>query len=155
MSVYSNNGVDPVRFIVNAVNEARECAADANAAAAMAAAYAAEAKEAAVHEPESMPADGRLTDRRVYRATCTDSIDLSALTVEPYGTCEVWVDYTAGSITWPDGWYWLDGTNSDTKHDHDVPPSMDTAGYRYRVVVRNEGDRSYARVAYKSAVPTA
>lgn len=37
MSVYNDNGVDPVRFITDAVNVARQCAADANAAAAAAA----------------------------------------------------------------------------------------------------------------------
>lgn len=103
--------------------------------------------------PEPLGATTTLLHGHVYTLAVAADTDLSALTVKQYATCELWLDYTAGSVTWP-ALYWLDGTSSDAQHDHDVPPDMSVVG-RYRVTLRNEGSGvTYANVAYSSAIPT-
>lgn len=103
--------------------------------------------------PEPLGTTTTLLHGHVYTRAVAEDTDLSALSVAQYATCELWLDYTAGSVTWPT-LYWLDGTSSDAQHDHDVPPDMSAVG-RYRVTLRNEGSGvTYANVAYSSAIPT-
>lgn len=103
--------------------------------------------------PEPLGTTTTLLHGHVYTLAVAENTDLSALGVELNATAELWVDYTAGSVTWPT-LYWLDGTSSDAQHDHDVPPDMSAVG-RHRVTLRNEGSGvTYANVAYSSAIPT-
>lgn len=78
-----------------------------------------------------------LKHQHVYLATVLDSLDLSGVTVEEYGTCELWMDYTAGSVTLG-AWTWPDGDE----------PSTWTAGNRYCLVLRNDGLGLLASVNY-------
>ena len=87
--------------------------------------------------PEPLPASGGLKHGHVYLATATAGLDLSAVTVETYGTAELWVDYTAGSVTLG-AWVWPD----------DDEPSAWTAGNRYCLVLRNDGAATLAAVNY-------
>ena len=104
-------------------------------------------------QPLDLTSTEPLKNGHVYTLAVAADTDLSALTVKQYATCELWLDYTAGSVTWPT-LYWLDGTSSDAQHDHDVPPDMSAVG-RYRVTLRNEGSGvTYANMAYSSAIPT-
>lgn len=103
--------------------------------------------------PEPLGTTTTLLHGHVYTLAVAADTNLSALSVAQYATCELWIDYTAGSVTWP-ALYWLDGSSSDAQHDHDVPPDMSAVG-RYRVTLRNEGSGvTYANVAYSSAIPT-
>lgn len=66
---------------------------------------------------------------RVYTLAVEADTDLSSLTVKQYATCELWLDYTAGSVTWPDDWAW-------TKN---AAPSTLVQG-RYFVRLFNDGN---------------
>lgn len=67
----------------------------------------------------------------VYTLAVEADTDLSALGVGQYATCELWLDYTAGSVTTSSDWSWVDGI--------DLPPTL-AAGTRYMLVLRNTGN---------------
>lgn len=73
----------------------------------------------------------------VYTLAVAGDTDLSALGVELYGSAELWVDYTAGSVVWPTLWSWVDG----------IVPTF-TAGTRYFVRVWSDGVAVIAKLEY-------
>lgn len=79
--------------------------------------------------PEPLGATTTLLHGHVYTLAVAGDTDLSALGVELYATCELWLDYTAGSVTWPDDWAW-------TKN---AAPSTLVQG-RYFVRLFNDGN---------------
>lgn len=81
--------------------------------------------------PETLPSDNVLKHGRVYVIEVTEDTDFSAITVEEYATAELWIDYTAGSVTTSSDWSWIDGI--------DLPATM-VAGTRYMLVLRNTGN---------------
>lgn len=92
--------------------------------------------------PEPLPASGELKHQHVYLATATDGLDLSALSVETYGTAELWLDYTAGSVTWPAALWWVEGD----------APTLE-AGKSYAIALRNDGVKLRANVQYEDTTP--
>lgn len=91
--------------------------------------------------PAALPSGGMLKGGKVYLVTAKACLDLSALSVEEYGTCELWIDYTAGSVTLGD-WTWP---------DDDEPATWD-AGKRYALVLRNDGLGLLASLNYSRAL---
>lgn len=92
-------------------------------------------------QPLDLTSTEPLKHGHVYTLAVAADTDMSALTVKQYATCELWLDYTAGSVTWPE-WLWLDGS----------APTLE-AGNRYRLAFRNEGESTVARVTYNYATP--
>lgn len=91
--------------------------------------------------PEPLGTTTTLLHGHVYTLAVSTDTDLSSLGVELYGTAELWIDYTAGSVTWP-AWLWLDG----------AAPTLE-ASNRYRLAFRNEGESTVARVTYNYTTP--
>lgn len=91
--------------------------------------------------PEPLGATTTLKHGHVYTLAVAGDTDLSALGVELYGTAELWIDYTAGSVTLGT-WVWPD----------DDEPSSWEAGNRYCIVLRNDGD-TIASVNYVKDTP--
>lgn len=89
--------------------------------------------------PKPLPADNKLWNRRVYIAASTAGLDLSSLAVQPYCSCELWLDYTAGSVTTPAAWSWVDGI--------ELPATL-TAGTRYFVTLKNDGAAVIAKLQF-------
>lgn len=87
--------------------------------------------------PEPLGTTTTLKHGHVYTLAVAENTDLSALSVELYGTAELWVDYTAGSVTWPALWSWVDG----------IVPTF-TAGTRYFVRVWSDGVAVIAKLEY-------
>lgn len=87
--------------------------------------------------PEPLGATTTLLHGHVYTLAVAGDTDLSALGVELYGTAELWVDYTAGSVVWPTLWSWVDG----------IVPTF-TAGTRYFVRVWSDGVAVIAKLEY-------
>ena len=79
-----------------------------------------------------------LANGKVYTLTVTEATDLSALTVEDDATAEIWLSYSAGSVTWPATWVW--GTDTFNSADPDASPDF-TAGEFYCIVVRHYSAR--------------
>lgn len=90
--------------------------------------------------PEPLGATTTLKHGHVYTLAVAGDTDLSALGVELYGTAELWVDYTAGSVD-VSGWSWQE----------DAPDNWET-GKRYCIVLRNDGD-TIATVNYVKNTP--
>lgn len=93
--------------------------------------------------PEPLPASGELKHGHVYLATATAGLDISALTVEEYGTCELWLDYVSGSVTWPAALWWVEGN----------APTLE-AGKSYAIALRNDGVKLRANIQYEDTTPT-
>ena len=87
--------------------------------------------------PEPLGTTTTLLHGHVYTLAVAVDTDLSALGVELYGTAELWIDYTAGSVTWPTLWSWVDG----------IVPTF-TAGTRYFVRVWSDGVAVIAKLEY-------
>ena len=90
--------------------------------------------------PEPLGTTTTLLHGHVYTLAVAEDTDLSALGVELYGTAELWVDYTAGSVD-VSGWEWQE----------DAPDNWE-AGKRYCIVLRNDGD-TIATVNYIKDTP--
>ena len=91
--------------------------------------------------PEPLGTTTTLLHGHVYTVAADDAVDgtdLSALEVEPYATAELWIDYSAGSVTWPQLWSWGDNL---------VPDNL-TAGTRYFVRVKSDGTAVIAELKY-------
>lgn len=87
--------------------------------------------------PEPLGTTTTLLHGHVYTLAVEAGTDLSALGVELYGTAELWIDYTAGSVTWPTLWSWVDG----------IVPTF-TAGTRYFVRGWSDGVAVIAKLEY-------
>ena len=87
--------------------------------------------------PEPLGTTTTMLHGHVYTLAVSADTDLSALGVELYGTAELWIDYTAGSVTWPTLWSWVDG----------IVPTF-TAGTRYFVRVWSDGVAVIAKLEY-------
>lgn len=92
--------------------------------------------------PEPLGATTTLLHGHVYTLAVAGDTDLSALGVELYGTAELWVDYTAGSVVWPTGLWWEEGS----------APTL-TAGKSYAIALRNDGVKLRANVQYEDTTP--
>ena len=90
--------------------------------------------------PEPLGTTTTLLHDHVYTLAVAEDTDLSALGVELYGSAELWIDYTAGSVTWPTLWSWVD----------DIVPSF-TASNRYFVRVWSDGHAVIAKLEYSYA----
>lgn len=89
----------------------------------------------------SVPADNILINNHRYLlpVASSGSLNLVSITVEPFGTVELWVDAAAGSSTvWPD-WSWLDGH---------VPPNIPEVDTRYAIEATNDGRTVVAKLKY-------
>lgn len=65
------------------------------------------------------------------------ALNLGALAVVTHATAEIWLDCTTGApVSWPEKWIWLDGAAPDFQ-----------PGYRYVVVIRNDGHNMIAHAA--------
>lgn len=94
-------------------------------------------------QPLDLTSTEPLKNGHVYTLAVTADTDLSALTVKQYATCELWLDYTAGSVTWPEGLWWADGS----------APTL-AAGKSYAIALRNDGVKLRANVQYADTTPT-
>ena len=92
--------------------------------------------------PEPLGTTTTLLHGHVYTLAVAENTDLSALSVEPYGTAELWIDYTAGSVTWPTGLWWAEGS----------APTL-AAGKSYCIALRNDGVKLRANVQYEDTTP--
>lgn len=92
--------------------------------------------------PEPLGATTTLLHGHVYTLAVAGDTDLSALGVEQYATCELWLDYTAGSVTWPTGLWWAEGS----------APTL-AAGKSYAIALRNDGVKLRANVQYEDDTP--
>ena len=93
--------------------------------------------------PEPLGTTTTLKHGHVYTLAVAENTDLSALSVELYGTAELWVDYTAGSITLPE-WTWPDLDE----------PQVWAGGRRYCLVLVNDGTATLAAVNYDYILPS-
>lgn len=93
--------------------------------------------------PEPLGTTTTLLHGHVYTLAVGADTDLSALTVKQYATCELWLDYTAGSVTWPQGLWWAEGS----------APTL-AAGKSYAIALRNDGVKLRANVQYEDTTPT-
>lgn len=99
-------------------------------------------------QPKPMvPVNGVPSDNVLLNATTyiTESCgaDLSALSVEPYGTSELWIDNKSDVATSLPSWLWLD---SEDKTASPITNWVD--GYRYAIAVRNDGLKTLANIRY-------
>ncbi len=92
--------------------------------------------------PEPLGTTTTLLHGHVYTLAVSADTDLSALGVELYGTAELWIDYTAGSVTWTTGLWWAEGS----------APTL-TAGKSYAIALRNDGVKLRANVQYEDDTP--
>ena len=92
--------------------------------------------------PEPLGTTTTLLHGHVYTLAVVENTDLSALGVELYGTAELWVDYTAGSVTWPTGLWWVEGS----------APTLE-ADKSYAIALRNDGVKLRANVQYEDDTP--
>lgn len=84
-------------------------------------------------QPLDLASTEPLKNGHVYSLAVAAATDLSALSVKAFATCELWLDYTSGSVTWPELWSWVD----------DVAPLF-VAGSRNFIRVQSDG---YAVIA--------
>lgn len=92
--------------------------------------------------PEPLGATTTLLHGHVYTLAVAGDTDLSALGVELYGTAELWINHTAGSVTWPTGLWWAEGS----------APTLE-AGKSYAIALRNDGVKLRANVQYEDTTP--
>ena len=92
--------------------------------------------------PEPLGTTTTLLHGHVYTLAVAADTDLSALSVKAYATCELWIDYSAGSVTWPEGCWWADGS----------APTL-AAGKSYAIALRNDGVKLRANVQYEDDTP--
>ena len=92
--------------------------------------------------PEPLGTTTTLLHGHVYTLDVSADTDLSALGVELYGTAELWIDYTAGSVTWTTGLWWAEGS----------APTLE-AGKSYAIALRNDGVKLRANVQYEDDTP--
>ncbi len=92
--------------------------------------------------PEPLGTTTTLKHGHVYTLAVTANTDLSALEVQQYATVELWLDYTAGSITLPE-WTWPDLDE----------PQVWAGGRRYCLVLVNDGTATLAGVNYDYILP--
>ena len=83
-----------------------------------------------------------LKNGHVYTLAVAAATDLSAVRVKEYATCELWLNYTAGAVTWPDGCWWAEGSE----------PTLE-AGKSYAVALRSDGVTLRANVQYEDDTP--
>lgn len=93
-------------------------------------------------QPLDLASTAPLKNAHVYTLAVAVDTDLSALTVTAYATCELWIDYTAGSVTWPQGLWWAEGS----------APTL-AAGKSYAIALRNDGVKLRANVQYEDSTP--
>lgn len=93
-------------------------------------------------QPLDLTSTEPLKNGHVYTLAVAADTDLSALTVKQYATCELWLDYTAGSVTWPQGMWWAEGS----------APTL-AAGKSYAIALRNDGVKLRANVQYEDDTP--
>lgn len=93
--------------------------------------------------PLDLASTAPLKNGRVYTLAVGDGADLSGVAVKPYATCELWIDYSAGSVD-VTGWEWVED-----------PPTGWTAGTRYCIALRNDGAATLASLSYNYTLPTA
>ena len=91
--------------------------------------------------PEPLGTTTTLLHGHVYTLAVEADTDLSALGVELYGTAELWVDYSAGSVDWTGIW-WAEGS----------APTLE-AGKSYAIALRNDGRKLRANVQYEDTTP--
>lgn len=90
--------------------------------------------------PETtLPTDNKLKHNHLYILSSIDGLDLSSVTVEDYATVDLWIDYTAGTVTTSSDWSWVDGI--------ELPATM-LAGTRYMIELRNTGEAILAKLNY-------
>lgn len=95
-----------------------------------------------IPEPLDLTSTDPLKHGHVYTLAVAGNTDLSTLAVEQYATCELWIDYTSGSVTWPQGLWWAEGS----------APTLE-AGKSYAIALRNDGVKLRANVQYEDATP--
>ena len=83
-----------------------------------------------------------LKNGHVYTLAVAADTVLSALAVQRHATCELWIDYTSGSVTWPTGLWWAEGS----------APAL-AAGKSYVIALRNDGVKLRANVQYEDDTP--
>ncbi len=93
-------------------------------------------------QPLDLTSTEPLKNGHVYTLAVAADTDLSALTVKQYATCELWLDYTAGSVTWPTGLWWAEGS----------APTLE-AGKSYAIALRNDGVKLRANMQYEDDTP--
>lgn len=95
--------------------------------------------------PESLP-EGALKNGHVYlcQSTAAAPLDLRGVEIDEYSTVEIWVDYTAGEVHWPEVWSWIDNNE----------PSNWQAGHRYCMAVRHDGKAVIANMSYSYSPAT-
>ena len=93
--------------------------------------------------PEPLGTTTTLLHGHVYTLAVAADTNLSSLAVAEYATCELWLDYTAGSVTWPQGLWWAEGS----------APTL-AAGKSYAIALRNDGVKMRANVQYEDTTPT-
>ena len=93
-------------------------------------------------QPLDVDSSEPLKNGHVYTLAVTSATNLSALTVKAYATCELWLDYSAGSVTWPTGLWWAEGS----------APTL-AAGKSYTIALRYDGVKLRANVQYKDDTP--
>lgn len=95
--------------------------------------------------PETqLPSDNVLRAGHRYLLSITTDVSLSALIVEQYGACELWIDYTAGSVDLTGtGWVWVPDGAVLAKF---------TAGKRYCIALRNDGTATLANLQYEYTI---
>lgn len=91
--------------------------------------------------PEVLDTTATLLHNHVYTMVVTAATDLSSLSVEPYGTCELLLDYVAGSVDWGAIW-WAEGS----------APTL-AAGKSYCIALRNDGMKLRANLQYEDTTP--
>lgn len=94
-------------------------------------------------QPLDLTSTEPLKNGHVYTLAVAADTDLSALTVKQYATCELWLDYTAGSVTWPQGLWWVECS----------APTL-AAGKSYAIALRNDGVKLRANVQYEDTTPS-
>lgn len=65
-------------------------------------------------------------------------LDLSTYSPEPYGTSEIWIDYSSGSIITGSDWVWTSGS----------APTSWKSNMRYCLILRNDGVKTLAHIDY-------
>lgn len=84
--------------------------------------------------PSPLDPEKPLKHGHIYALTVTEATDLSALTVEDDATAEIWLSYSAGSVTWPSAWLW--GTDTFDSASPEATPDF-TQGEFFCLVVRH------------------
>lgn len=111
-------------------------------------------KEAGVIKPKSLDLSAPVTLKNRERYIIDANANLNKVTMELYGTAELWIrcGATPLTITYPTDWYWRSGTvfmrNTTTADNSYVP----TANTNACLTIRNDGVRTLVNLAYKYTV---